>query len=71
MRNVGFPCIAVFDVCPTVGAMDMPDLVVEGALRWGFDKVEARFGRAAAWLVTIALVASLIGMAVAVWKTAI
>jgi hypothetical protein len=51
--------------------MDMPDLVAEGALRWVYDKVEARFGRAAAWLVTIALVASLIGMAVAVWKTVI
>jgi hypothetical protein len=51
--------------------MDMPDQVAEGAFRWVYDKVETRFGRAAAWLVTIALVASLIGMAVAVWKTVI
>jgi hypothetical protein len=36
-----------------------------------YDKVEARFGRAAAWFVTLALMATLIGVAVAVWKTVV
>ena len=45
--------------------MDMLDIFALSGLEWVHDKVEDRFGRAAAWLVTTALIAAILGAVVA------
>jgi hypothetical protein len=42
------------------------DIVSLLGFEWVYDKVEARFGQVAAWLVTIALTVALLGAGVAV-----
>ena len=46
--------------------MNMLDLVAVCGLEWVYDKVEDRHGTAAAWLVTIALAAIMLGAIIAV-----
>jgi hypothetical protein len=45
--------------------MDMLDVVASCGLEWLYDKVEERYGTAAALLVTIALVALTLGAIIA------
>ncbi len=40
----------------------MYDLIVTDGLRWLYDKLEQRFGRLVAWLVTLVLGLSLVGV---------
>lgn len=46
--------------------MDMLDVVALCGLEWVYDKVENRYGTAAAWIVTIALAALMLGAIIAV-----
>jgi hypothetical protein len=41
--------------------MDMLDIVALLGLEWVFDKVEDRYGRAAAWIVTTGLAVAFLG----------
>ena len=49
----------------------MLDIAAEAGLEWVYDKVEERYGRAAAWVVTItlagAMVAALVTLLVAIF----
>jgi hypothetical protein len=47
-------------------SMDMLDIVAESGLEWIYDKVERRYGRAAAWLATLALAAAIVAIFVTV-----
>ena len=40
--------------------MDMADIGVLAALEWIYDKVEQRFGKLAAWVVTLGLTAVIV-----------
>ena len=44
----------------------MLDIFALSGLEWVYDRVEDRFGRAAAWVVTITLALAILGIAVAV-----
>jgi hypothetical protein len=48
--------------------MDMMHVFSLTGLEWIYDKVEDRYGRVAAWVVTLAFTAAVIGVAVAVWR---
>jgi len=45
----------------------MLDVVALSGLEWVYDKVEDRYGRAAAWVVTTTLALTILGTAVAVF----
>jgi hypothetical protein len=46
--------------------MEMMDIVAWCGLEWVYDKVEHRYGRAAAWLVTLTLGVAFLAACVAV-----
>ena len=48
--------------------MDMLDIFALSGLEWVYDKVQERFGRAAAFLVTGALMAAILGAIITVLK---
>ena len=45
--------------------MGMAHIVILGALEWIYDKVEERFGKFVAWLVTLSLTAVIVAAIVA------
>jgi hypothetical protein len=45
--------------------MDMADIGILAALEWIYDKVEQRFGKFAAWAVTLGLTVAIVGGIVA------
>lgn len=44
----------------------MLDILALSGLEWVYDQVEGRFGRPAAWVITIALAFTILGIAAAV-----
>ena len=44
----------------------MLDIFALSGLEWVYDRVEDRFGRVAAWVVTMALALAVLGIAVAI-----
>ena len=42
----------------------MLDIFAQSGLEWVYDRVERRYGRAVAWLVTLALAGAMIAIAV-------
>lgn len=46
--------------------VDKLDIFALSGLEWGYDRVEDRFGRVAAWVVTMALALAVSGIAAAV-----
>ena len=48
--------------------LEMSDIFLEGVLGWIYDKLEDRFGRAVAWIVTFLLsISSLAALAAIAW----
>jgi hypothetical protein len=48
--------------------MDMLDIFALSGLEWVYDKVERRYGRPAAWFVTIMLTVGLVAAVIAILK---
>jgi hypothetical protein len=45
--------------------MDMADIGIFAVLEWIYDRVEQRFGKLAAWVVTLSLTAAIVAAIVA------
>jgi len=63
---VCFQPIADTTLPVTNNRVDMLDILAFSGLEWVYDRVEDRFGKAAAWIVTLALALTILGIAAAV-----
>jgi hypothetical protein len=62
--NGSFPPIADISPRPKNDGVDMLDILALTGLEWLYDRIEDRYGRRAAWLVTSALALAIIGVLV-------